>query len=193
MKKQSVNILPSDHNILISWPDWSQPQVFNDFRKQFSFISTNFFTSPPRIFHTTHFHFPLIFTYFLTPSSRMYSDGSVTKKGWSINWRAIPDWSSPIITISTLWPPKLAPILTADRRVHQWICFNQSANKYSMKIYHRLRFIFQFWTIHQLKSFFFWDQSVFVLNCPWMLIFREIYVLLFSVIYVLLFSVFFLE
>ena len=155
MKKQSVNILPSDHNILISWPDWSQPQVFNDFRKQFSFISTNFFTSPPRIFHTTHFHFPLIFTYFLTPSSRMYSDGSVTKKGWSINWRAIPDWSSPIITISTLWPPKLTPILTADRRVHQWICFNQSANKYSMKIYHRLRFIFQFWTIHQLKSFFF--------------------------------------
>ena len=59
MKKQSVNILPSDHNILISWPDWSQPQVFNDFRKQFSFISTIFFTSPPRIFHTTHFHFPL--------------------------------------------------------------------------------------------------------------------------------------
>ena len=151
-EKQTVNILPSDHNILISWPDWSQPQVFNDFRKKFSFIFTYFLTSPPRIFHTTHFHFPFIFKYFLTPSPRMYSDGSVTKKGWSINWRAIPDWSSPIITISTLWPPKLAPILTADRRVHQWICFNQSANKYSMKIYHRLRFIFQFWTIHQ--SFF---------------------------------------
>ena len=58
-EEQTVNILPSDHNILISRPDWSQPQVFNDFRRQFSFISTNFFTSPPRIFHTTHFHFPL--------------------------------------------------------------------------------------------------------------------------------------
>ena len=122
---------------------------------------------------------PFIFTYFLTSSPRMYSDGSVTKKGWSINWRAIPDWSSPIITISTLWPPKLAPILTADRRVPQWICFNQSANKYSMKIYHRLRFIFQFWTIHQLNSFFFGDHSVYVLNCPWMLIVREIDVLFF--------------
>ena len=179
MKKQTVNLFPSDHNILISWPDWSQPQVFNDFRKKFSFIFTYFLTSPPMIFHTTYFHFPSIFAYFLTPSPRMYSDGSVTKKGWSINWRAIPDWSSPIITISTLWPPKLAPILTADRRVPQWICFNQSANKYSMKIYHRLRFIFQFWTIHQLNSFFFGDQSVYVLNCPWMLIVREVDVLFF--------------
>ena len=59
---------PPDHHLLLSWPDWCQPQVHLLLEKSLNF----WMCFPPR----------------------MYSDGSVTKKGWSINWVAIPDWST---------------------------------------------------------------------------------------------------
>ena len=60
---------PPDHHLLLSWPDWCKSQVHLLLEKKSLKIWMCF-------------------------SPRMYSDGSVTKKGWSINWVAIPDWST---------------------------------------------------------------------------------------------------
>ena len=94
-----VNFASLDHHLLLSWPDWCQPQVQTLPKKSLNF-QTCF-------------------------SRRMYSDGSVTRKGWSINWIAIPDWWTHklISPNSTFWPIETAPILTRHVSMKDWASF----------------------------------------------------------------------